>query len=431
MKKTTVWLSALCLPLLTALHADTVTLKSGEKIEGKIVRETDSTVTVRVQVTASIEEEKTFQKADVSACEKESPIDAIYASIKVYKPDPNRTAAPETYAPRIAALQDFLTKFPASTYKAEIQANLAALEQEKVRVDAGEIRYRGQWLSKEEAAERKPEIAAQSLLDGMKELVARQDFVGALNTFDRIEKQYAGTRAFAEAADLAFQLLPVLQVDVDRRLQRLERENAAWAQSLALNSEPKRSQLAAAAKREQDQYEAVLAADDGNRWRPLIPRSENSLKKLKTAIPTELSRLTTMQPSKLRRSVDLSDQAAAALQAKDFEKADALLKESTSLWAQNGALVRLQRDLTTLKTEASKPTPVPSPTPATEVVKAAPKPSATPVAAAAPKAEQSPVEFLKTIPGALSVLGGMLVLFGLVTVVNRQIQKKKLENRPE
>ena len=53
--------------------ADTVTLKSGEKLDGKILNETDTEVTISVQVSATIKDERVVKREDIATVEKVQP----------------------------------------------------------------------------------------------------------------------------------------------------------------------------------------------------------------------------------------------------------------------------------------------------------------------------------------------------------------------
>src|SRR5207302_1728603 len=115
-----------------------------------------------------------------------------------------------------------------------------------------------------------------------------------------------------------------LQGDVERYLQVLARDNSEFAQGIAITSEPKKSELLAARKAEQDRYDLALAAAEksGLKWPPLIPRSEKSLIKLKQLLPGEKARIETLPVQKMRESVEQVDKARDAIEAKDYDTAE-------------------------------------------------------------------------------------------------------------
>src|SRR5207244_4254730 len=106
-----------------------------------------------------------------------------------------------------------------SVHAPELKQALDDFEAERKRVQAGEAKLDGRWLSKEEIAREKYQIAASQWFNAMKSLAARGDLVGALNTFDALEKQYPASRVYPDAIDLALRVMGALEPDLDRRLQ--------------------------------------------------------------------------------------------------------------------------------------------------------------------------------------------------------------------
>ena len=56
----------------TAL-ADTITLTTGEKVEGKIIGETATELTVSVKISAAVTDEQVIPKARIAKIDKEQP----------------------------------------------------------------------------------------------------------------------------------------------------------------------------------------------------------------------------------------------------------------------------------------------------------------------------------------------------------------------
>ena len=58
---------------VTGAFADTVTLKSGEHLEGKITKETDKDITMEIKVSAGVVDERVVLKAEIEKIDKLSP----------------------------------------------------------------------------------------------------------------------------------------------------------------------------------------------------------------------------------------------------------------------------------------------------------------------------------------------------------------------
>src|SRR5260221_2529993 len=103
-------LSALLATLLCASAvADTITLKTGEKVEGKIVAETDIDVTVSVKVSAGVTDETRIPKVNIDKIEKEQPDEIAGQPLKNLTPGVNSLPTPP-YEAAIRPLQAVLNE---------------------------------------------------------------------------------------------------------------------------------------------------------------------------------------------------------------------------------------------------------------------------------------------------------------------------------
>ena len=347
--------------------ADMITLKTGERVEGTIQSETDAEVTIEVQVSPTISDQRTYSRDEIASVSRTAPDDIEFQEIKNIKPDPQNSLAPAAYDLALARLREFLTKYPKSQHAWEIQANIEALQTEKRRVTIDkEVKYLGQWLNKEQAENRAVQIEALQLFNAMKDQAAHGDVAGALATFERIEKNGNGTRIFPDALEFARQLLPQLQQFLAERKRTLAYEQEEFKKTLAMQSEPEKSDTQRAYQREQAQYDATVEAalKSGSKWPPLILRSAKSIDELDKTAASEKQRLATIQPpvQKMRDSITLVDQAKSALYGNDLKTAESLLKSASTAWPQNEeATYYATQVAAALKAAAATPTPAPKP----------------------------------------------------------------------
>jgi hypothetical protein len=332
-------MAALACAFLTVARlaqADTVILKNGEKLDGKITGETDSELTIEYKVTASISDSRTVKKDEIEKVEKESEEEKTYQRLARIKVGANGYPV-ATYEQIIAALQDFLTKFPKSAHAAEIQKNLDAFKEEKDRVESGEIKIGGKWLSKSEAEKERYQLSGTVLFGKMQEAAARRDYIGAMNTFDQIEKNYPGSYAFPDAIDLARQITAALKPLADRTLTDAKQRKIERDRATQLASEPEKSQLLAAQKREQEQGDAAVEAaekDKTAKWPPFLPNNEKSLTKISALAGSEQKRIEALPVAKMRQSIALSEKGRTQV-ADDPAAAQDSLRQATSLWSVN------------------------------------------------------------------------------------------------
>ena len=415
-------------PLLA--RAETVTLATGEKLEGKILQESGTDITLEIKVSSSINDERVISKQDIEKIEKVLPDETAYLEIRNFKTDPQTSFRPETYDRILEALKRFVAIYPASAHAAAVKQTLADFQAEKTRVDAGEVKFLGKWLNSAEAAKRKLQIDGRQAFDGMKYQSARQDWSGALNAFDSIEKNYSAARVYPDAVDLAVQILTNLQKQVADLQKVIAYNQDQFKKALERTKPEEAPKLRAGAKREQDQYAAAIAAAkrDGAKWVPFIPRSPESMNALQAAIPVELARLKAMPVQKMRASIGLSDDARAALDSRQTDDAASLIDEALKAWPKNDEALRCKEEITGLKKEQKQAAEKTNSQAATKEKAARDQAAAVAAAATTAKAADTPAPaekpFYMTINGALAIAGGVIVLVGAMTLVGR-LQKPK------
>jgi hypothetical protein len=201
--------------------ADTVILKSGEKLEGRILSETDTDVTIEVNVTASIKDQREIKKTDVEKIEKVQPDEEAWATLK------NLSVGDESldvidYQRSINALNGFVTQFPQSSHAADAKKRLAAFQEEMKRVEAGEMKLDGKWMTADQVKEERVQVAGRVMFGRMKRFVASNQLIEALNTFEAIEKSAGGSSSFPDAVALARQIAPQVKAAAEQGRQQLK-----------------------------------------------------------------------------------------------------------------------------------------------------------------------------------------------------------------
>jgi len=421
--------------LMTSAFADTVTLKSGEHLEGKITKETDKEITMSVQVSAGITDDRVVPRADIEKIMKVAPDVEAYEALANVQLGANSFSAAQ-YDPAISALQAFVEQFPNSIRASEVQATLKAFQDEKKRVEDGEVKINNEWLSKVEAEKEKVQINGRLAFNYMKSQSAAGDYVGALNTFTALEKTYPGAEVMPEAIDLAVQLMTALRTSVERAIPAQKIYKAERDKGMAAAGPAQRAEIAAAIKKEDDAGDAAATvAEAAGKWAPFIQNNEKCLTTLQTHIAREVTRLAGLPVDKMKQSLQLTATAKQSLASGDVEAADTTLKEATQLWAAN------EKDITAQKgaaKAAATPTPPPAtPQPATpRPAPSTPRPAAEQQATPVPGQATADVEtddekpFIMTIPGAMCVVGGLALLLGGGNIYLKK-KKKKAEEAGE
>ncbi len=356
-------LSGLCV----LLQADTIVLKSGEKLEGKILSETDAEVTMSVQVSATIKDERVVKRDEIDKVLKVQPEEEAWVALGNLVPGSDSLER-DDYDRVKTALQYFITAFPKSGYVAVAKERLDQFTAEQARVNKGEVKMDNEWLPKEKVQEERIQVGGHILLNRMKRAVAAGQLTDGMAIFDQLEKGFVGSASYPEAVELGRRVLPSLKAAVEQRQAYLKRRIADEKQRLTTSTGSERDQLAALIKKETATTDATIAATEkaGIKWLPLHPANERSLASLASRVTSETARLNNLRTDKMQESVAASETAEKALAVGRLDEAEAALKEALSAWPANELAKRLQIKLTDAKKAAAgskSPTPPPTPTP--------------------------------------------------------------------
>jgi len=419
-------LALLGVTALTKLSADSVVLQGGERIEGRVVSQDADHITFEVRVTDSIFETRHFNRSEIRTVEITPEWQRAFDALSDATPGPlSRT--PQDYAALIdGRLKAYLTAFPTSPKKKEIETRIAALQEEAARVEAGEVKLDGQWIPAGEATKRRAELVAEFAFREMRARTEQKDWSGALSTLARIEKESPGSRALLNAADLARQILPVFRQDLLRALDAAKRQQAQWEEGLALTPEHRRQPLVDARKREEAEYAARVAeAEVAGAWPPLIPGYTAGIEKLIDRVQKDSERIATIPVARMRESLRLTEEAGALVARKELDAAEALLAKAETAWKENNAIVLLREAIAAIRTtDAAAAAATPSPSPAAEAATPTPA-AAAPAASPAPAAPTVSVPFYKKPP----VIVGIAVV--LAAAVGSLFVSKPQRRQPE
>lgn len=425
--------------LVTSALADSITLKSGERIEGKVTKETDKDVTIESR-SGGIVDERVVPRTEIEKLDKKSPELSAYQALERVQLGQNSFPATQ-YEPYIVALQSYVTQYPDSIRTIDVQKTLNEFKEEQKRVEAGEAKIDGQWLSKAEVEKEKVQIGGRLAYNYMRSQATGADYVGALNTFAALEKTYPGASTMPDAIELAQKLIPPLKAEVERAIpeQKILKDQRDKGIKTT-NSSTERATMEAAAKKEDENADAAAAAaESGNRWAPFIKSNAKCLTVLASRAAKESQRLAALHPEKMRQSIAASEAAREALKNNNIDAASASLKEATTLWPANEVAKRLAKDIADQKTAASAAaaavpaTPAPStPGKATPKPKSTPRPSASAEGSAAPVAGAAQAEGEDDRPFYLKPAGAIGIVVGLAIVLGGanffiKMKKRKAE----
>lgn len=299
------FLSCLLFLAVGLLTADEILLKNGETLSGRITYEADDIVKIEVARSASIKETKIIGRDEIEKIVKEAPDSVAFKKIEAMLPVRSLTAA-GTYQSLIQTGPDaFLRDFPDSVHAEKVKEIKVQLDEELDKVERGFIKLEEDWLSPKEQAEF--ETLVQSRVQMLKMEAASKTgnyngIISAMRQFEVIEERFYGTPAFPEALQVALSILPSLGEQLKGMLRDVEYRNAEYERNKAALDEVATAQVDAALKREEDNYQAGLAADKkaGIKWVRLNPRSKASIEGYLKLAGAELNRIREYDPEQLK-----------------------------------------------------------------------------------------------------------------------------------
>ena len=166
------------------LKADTVTLNSGEVLEGRIISETDTQIEMEASFYhGTIFSTREIAKSDIRSIVRETPEQkqekAAYASLTNLTLNPNQELTKDQYATGIAAFEKFQKTFTNSTHTAEIDKRLADWQSEATNAASGKVKFGGAWVTPAEKQVQATQTALQSLKSQLADLQVQRAQLGA------------------------------------------------------------------------------------------------------------------------------------------------------------------------------------------------------------------------------------------------------------
>ena len=217
----------LCLSTLlcTALHADTIVLKSGEKHTGRVISENSTSYLFEIDVTNSIKDELRIPKDDVKQIIKESIESKDFKLVASMVPV--RDLQPATaYPERIKITKTFIRKFPKSEYDETVNKILTTLESEYNTIIDGGIKLDGQLISRQDKEANAYDIDARRLLLDIQRYAATRRYTQALRKWEVLQSDYRNSTSFKSAIPIAKRIIYTYQKTLKSLLDTVDERTA-------------------------------------------------------------------------------------------------------------------------------------------------------------------------------------------------------------
>lgn len=299
-------------------YSDTVVLKDGSKIEGKITLEASDFIKIQLDRSGSIKETKMLKRSDIASITKTKPDELALQKIKKSLPTRSLMTSSSYKSLIQVGSEAFLKAYPDSLHKTEVKKILKELNAEKAKVDRGSIKLEGKWISAKERQAFRTLIDSRIRIYTMREKAKRRNFIGTLRDFQIIEEQFIGTPAYPEAVKIARTILPQYGKALSRQFKDADYLNKKREADIKLLPPEKQAVTQAAYKKEQERFKALAEREKktGIKWHSVNSRNRDSLSPMIDVIRKEI------------KYVEKIDIAKLAVQADNLIQIDKLISEN-------------------------------------------------------------------------------------------------------
>ena len=202
----TLFTSLALLPFLA--QADTFVLTNGDKIDGSIIRETDKSYIVEVNIAKTIKEEREIPKDKVLRILKPDPGIAAYEQLRNLVPTPDGLNAGD-YRQRIELMTEFIEKYPANEHIRKAISIRDELRNEMRQVEEGSRKIDGVLYPAAELRENAYELDARVEARKIKDLAKQGKHLESLRAYQSFQKEYAYTKVNMDLVPIVKQLIAV------------------------------------------------------------------------------------------------------------------------------------------------------------------------------------------------------------------------------
>ena len=202
--------------LINNLSADSIKLKNGTVLEGKILEETTDSITIEYKVTKSINDIKTVKRSDVLEIQKEPEDEKAFKKLNGILPTDDLLSAEEYDEIINGSLTEFLNTFPASKLKGKVQEVVDELKKEKALIESGSVKLNGNWISPEEATKDNYNHSARIVLARMQTMSKKGNFQEAFNYFEELQNKFPHSIAYTNSIPATLEILPKYDIILTR-----------------------------------------------------------------------------------------------------------------------------------------------------------------------------------------------------------------------
>jgi hypothetical protein len=346
-----------CLLSGQVLFGDSVTLKNGKEIKGDVISDGPEGVLIDYYVTKSIKDQKLVPRDEIAKVSVIPPDEKAFGDLGSLTSPANvlDTSFHDSLIEK--KIPEYLAKYPYSHHLGELRAALGRLEDERSRIRKGDRKIDGTWITVSSIESDPYQTKAKIQFIALKEKAQASDSVGALQTYELIEKDYPGSRVMPDALEVALNQLDLLQFKLTQALADYDFLDKKRTNVVANAPADQAKEIKdALAKEALLTKEAIASAlSDGTKFFPIFPNNKEAMGNLITLINSERTRLTALQKIPMRDGINATDEGFKLATAGKLPQAKEQLAMAQTFWPANRDIGKLTAQLDQMaKAEAAE-----------------------------------------------------------------------------
>ncbi len=376
------WMAPVIAILSLAIsRADTITFKDGSEITGVIVSESSDQIVIDCFASSASKDLKKIPAGKIAGIKKAREDENAFLELGDLSSPQTLTDVAVYDVLLETTIPGYIAKYPYSRNVQKLRDIATRCELERKRLLAGDRKIDGTWFSSEQIkndpAKFETSLAALQLkndpmqleaakqFDEMKEKAQKDDCVGALKTYELLERDYPGSRVLPDAVTLAKQQMEVLQQKIGMAKDNFDVFEKRRQLALASAKPEEAKEMKDALENEvvTSKEEIESASKDGTKFFPLFQNSKDAIKSLQDVLISERKRISLLSVGPMRQSLAYTKEARLKLDAGETAGAKSFLSQAQSSWDKNAEIPLLQKMLACLEKEknpqAQQPTPQP------------------------------------------------------------------------
>jgi hypothetical protein len=338
--------------------ADTIKFKDGKPpLEGKILSEDATSVTIRYMLKPTIPDTKTIPRADILSIEKKTPEDLEAEAVKKLLPTDD-FLLPSAYTKLInEGPAKFLAAHPTSKYKTEIEAVKKTLEEEMAQARRGMRKVDGKWLTGEEIQANEYNINAMRSLRKMQKLAAESKYREALLEFISLEATGKLSISYPKGVELAKDVLAKYGAKLAQDIKSLPQKNKEAEEKLGKMVPEEVRQAKAEREKQKREFMALIIEEKKQKvkFNSTNDMDLASLTEASKQVDLETKRLAVLNVTAIAETAAKYDKILKLIGQKKFSEASAQLDEfvkNTKLAVSDPQIKRQQEELKKLRDES-------------------------------------------------------------------------------